>query len=511
MLKKITKNTSLLSLGAGLSLFLGFIRNILIARFFGTSAILEAFIVAFRIPNLFRSIFAEGFGDSVATPILSEYQDRRQELFSIGNNLFSLLIVVLSAFTLVGIIFAKYLVMILAPGFIDDPEKFAIAVSFTRITFLYLIFMGLSVNCFSLLSALKRFFVPAITPAFLNVSFIAGIIFFNRFFSQYILVACAIGGGVLQLLLPAIALCREGFKFRLRLRHFFEDKAVRRMIRLFPPRIISSVVYQLNVMIDTILASFSQIVGEGAMAALWFANNFIHMPLALIVYPISRVAIVDFSYFHINGKHSDFKKLLVFSFQNIIFFVIPISFIYIFLSRPIIDVVLQGKAFTAYSSAITASVLFFYSFGLFFFCGIKLLVNIFYAIKDTATPAKVASLSLLINVVASLVLMFPLKAGGLALGTTIAAMVNFIVLYKLLLKKIGAVEWGNTFSQFIKVFVLSLMIMGGSRLLWDVLAFHKYVKAAIVGGSAAIAFAGLGYVLGLRQIRYIREWISKRK
>jgi putative peptidoglycan lipid II flippase len=511
MLKKVTKNTSIVSFGTGISMVLGFARDILVARFFGTSSILEAFIVSFRIPNLFRSIFGEGFSDSVATPVLSEFQEDKEKLFKTGRNLISLSIIILFVCTLLGILFAKFFVVLLAPGFLKDPYRLNMAVSFTRITFLYLLFVGLSVNSFSILYALKRFFIPAVTPAFLNISFIIGLLFLSRVFEEYILVACVLGGGVLQLLFPFWFLCREGFEFRFNVKGLFGDKALIRMLKLSGPRIISSIVYQLSVIIDTVLASFTRIVGPGALAALWYANRYVHFPLALFIHAVCRVAIVDLSFYHSQKRSEDFKKLFVFSFQNVIFFIIPISIIYMFLARPIIEVILMRGDFDVRSAAMTASVLFFYSFGLFFFCGIKLLVNIFYALKDTVTPAKVTVVSLVANVLMSVALMFPLKIGGIALGSSLAAILNFFILYRILIQKIGIIDWQDTRSHLIKVVVLSVFVALASRFLWGWLGLSRYIKAVIVGAGSLSLFLLGGYVAGLKQIHFARRWISGRK
>ena len=505
MLKKVAKNTSIVSFGTGISMFLGFVREILIAYFFGTSALLEAFIVSFRIPSLFRSIFAEGFFDSVATPVFSEYQLQKKELFKTGRNLLSLSAAAVIIFTIIGILGSKFFVLILAPGFVKDPLKFSMAVSFTRITFFYLFFICLSVNSFSILYALKKFFIPAITPVFLNISFIVGILFFSQSLRSHILVYCVLVGGFLQTLFPFLALKREGFSFKPNFRGLFKDKILVRMLKLFPPRLISSIVYQLSVMVDTVFASFSSIVGEGAIAALWFANRYIHIPLALFIISICRVVIVDLSFYHSKKKTDAFNKLFVFSFQNVVFFITPIAIIYMFLSGPIIEVVLRRGSFSAYSSGITSSVLFFYSFGLFFFCGIKLLVNSFYALKDTATPAKVTATCLVLNVILSALLMFPLKIGGVALGSSLAAMVNFFILFRIFEKRVGPIDWDDTRSQFIKVVFISLLTAIIARLLWDHIQMQKYIKAIIVASSSFSVFLIGGLFLKLKQIDYLRE------
>lgn len=509
MFKKVVKHTSILSSGTFVSRLLGFVRDVLVARAFGTTALLEAFIVAFRLPNLFRSIFAEGFGDAVATPILSEYQKDKDKLFAISNNLLSIFFVVVFIFTVLGIIFSKYLVILIAPGFINQPDKFQLAVSFARITFLYLLFIGIAINSTSILYSLKKFFIPAINPAFLNIAFILGLVFFSDVFKNYILVVCVVGGGILQVIFPLISLRKEGFRFRFNLRAALGDKIIKRMLKLFPPRIWSSITYHLSVIIDTIFSSLTHIVGEGALAAVWYANRLIQFPLALIVLPISRVAIVDLSYYHKQGNMDDFKKLLVFSFQNIIFFIVPISVIFMFLPGMLIDVIFKRGEFSLHSLEITSSVLFFYSFGLFFFCAIKLLVNTFYSLKDTLTPAKTTTLSLVINIVLSAILIFPLKIGGVALGSSLAAIFNCFILYRCLIKRIGHIDWGDTKIQFIKIIFLSLVTAAIGRLAWDSLLYNKYLNMVIVVAVASCVFVVGGYILHIKQIKYVKSLMRK--
>lgn len=508
MFKKVIKNISVLSVGTFVSLSLGFLRDILVANFFGTSAILEAFIAAFRFPNLFRSIFGEGFADSVATPVLSEQKNDKDKLFAIGNNLLSLFTVVLVVFSLLGTIFSKYLIICLVPGYLSSPDKFNMAVSFTRLTFFYLFFIGLSVNSLAILSVLKKFYAAAITPSFLNISFIVGILFFSRFFKNYILVVCVLVAGVLQLVFPLISLCREGFRFKFKFKEAFKDKEIARMFKLFVPRVGASIIYQLNVIIDTIFSSLSRIVGEGALAAIWFANRLVHFPVSLIALSIARVAIVDLAYFHKENDYKSFKDLFVFSFQNLIFFIIPIAVIYIFLSREIIDVMFRRGEFNIDSLAVTSSVLFFYAFGLFFFCAVQLLVVSFYSLKDTATPAKINLIALILNVVFSAILMYPLKIGGVALGSSLSGFLNFFILLHFLKKKIGPIDWKDTKLLLIRVLSLSLAVGIICRFLWEVVSWQRYQKTLFIGAAGLVVFILGGDMLGLKQVKYIRQVIK---
>jgi len=500
-----------LGLGTLSSRVLGFIRDMLIANFFGTTGILEAFIVSFRLPNIFRSIFAEGFSDSVATPVLSEHQGNKERMFEIGNHLLSLFTVVLFVATILGIIFAKFLVILIAPGFITESFKFNLAVSFTRITFIYLFLIGLSANIISLLYSLKKFFIPAINPVFLNISFIVGIIFFSRSNESYILVVCVVVAGLIQLIFPFIFLKREGFVLRFNFFKSLKESEVIRMLKLFIPRIWSSIVYHLSVFIDTIFSSLVSIVGQGALASVYYANRLIQFPFALIALSISRVAIVDLSSYHHRGNMDDFKKLFVFSLQNIIFFIIPLASFFLFASKDIINVIFTRGKFDIDSLNMTASVLFFYSFGLFFFCGIKLLVNSFYALKETTLPAKTATISLVINIILSAILMFPLKIGGVALGSSLAAAFNFGLLYYWLRKRIGKIDFQDTKTQFLKTLFLSVVIGITARILLDSLTLNKYINMLIVVISLLGIFITGGYILGIKQVNYLKKWALERK
>ena len=497
--------------GTLVSRILGFIRDILMAKFFGTSDVFEAFLVSFRLPNIFRSIFAEGFTDSVATPVLSEYHSEKEKIFETGQHLICIFSIILAIFTIIGIVFSRQLVMLTAPGYISNLYKFNLAVSFTRITFFYLLLIGLSSVMISLLYSLKKFIVPAYNPVFLNVTFIPGILFFNGYFKNYILVICVIVAGILEFLFPLFALKGEGFHFQFKIKEAIADPVLKRMFKLFLPRIWSSIVYQLNVFVDTIYASFSQITGVGALAAINYSTRLIQLPFALIVLSITPVVVVDFSKYHKDGNMEDFKKLLVFSLQNIIFFVVPIMIMFLFLPQAIVDVLFKRGEFDASSLQITSSAFFYYSFGIIFMCVNRLLVTSFYALKDTRIPAKTATVGLIMNIILNTILMFPLKVGGLALATSISSVATFILLYRYLIKRIGKIQWADTKEQAIKVFLISILMAVISSLLWSNMPYNKYIKGLTIVVASTTMFISLGLIFKLKQLHYVKRWIFERK
>lgn len=514
MYKKVIKNSTVVGLGTLISRFLGFIRDILIARFFGTGGLLEAFLVAFRIPNVLRSLFGEGFSDAVATPVLSEHRKDKNELFKISNHLFLIMALVLALLCVFGILFSKYLVIVAAPGFVKDAAKFSMAVSFTKVTFLYLFLIGLSSAMKSTLFALKKFFVPAFSPCLLNISFIAGILLFRLVFENNILVFCVIAAGVLELIVSFSALKTQGFKLSVNLKEAVKNSAVKRMFKLFLPRVWSAAVYHINVFIDTIFSSLYWIVGQGALAAVYYANRIIQFPLALVALSISRVMVVDLSSFYKDDNMDDFKRLFLFSLKNMIFFIVPITIIFLLSAKNVIAVIFMSGKFDSYSLSLTATSFYFYSFGLLFFCGIKVLVHAFYALKDTFTPAKIATLSLVINaglnalfVYTDVLPIFPLKVGGIAFASSVAAGVNFFLLYKALVNRVGKITWQGFFIYLLKLVIIGLCTGYIFNGILD-LNFNRYLKllSALLAGT--FSFFSLGFVFKLQQVEKIISWIK---
>ncbi|OPX29072.1 MAG: murein biosynthesis integral membrane protein MurJ [Candidatus Omnitrophica bacterium 4484_171] len=511
MFKKLTKNTTILGLGTLFSRILGLLRDVLIAKYFGTSGILEVFIVAFRAPNLLRSIFGEGFSDSVAVPALSVYSRDKKKLFKISNNLIIIFTLILAVVTLLGIVLSRYIVTLIAPGFISNASKFGIAVSFMKITFPYIFFIGLASNFTAILYAVKRFIGPAIIPSLLNISFILGMLFFRPFMGDFILAGCVIAGGILQFIFSYLFLYRSGFRMHFGVKEAFSDKEVLSMLRRAIPRIWSSIVYQLNVFIDTIFSSLSWIVGTGAMAAIYYSNRIVQFPLALIALSVSRAAIVDFSRFSNDGNTKDFKKLFVFSFQNIMFFIVPVSIVFIFIPQEILRLLFLRGEFDTYSLMVTSSTLFFYSFGLLFFCGIKLLVNTFYALKDTVTPARISTISLIINAALSALLMFPFKAGGIALASSIAAAFNFFLLLRMLTKRIGPIDYNSISKEIFKLVAIGVLLGVVAKIIFIAVPCSIFIQFIAASAADFMLLVILGRIMKLRQAEVLAGWLKTLK
>ncbi len=434
----ILKSTSILSVGTLISRILGFFRDVLLAQILGTGLRADVFFVAFKIPNLFRDIVGEGAVNSALVPVLTEHleKEKRQNFWQFVSIILTVGLMVLSLLTIFGIVFAPILVRLIAPGFMGDSFKLDFAIRLTRLMFPYLIFIGMTAYSMGILYTFRSFTVPAFSPCLLNIAVIISALISSKVMDEPVF-GLAIGvliGGVLQLIVQVPALLKIGMRFQnpKTLRH----PGVIQIGKLLGPRMFGSGVYQLTVLMDTFCASLTMIVGAGGISAIYFANRLIQFPLGIFGVSMASAALPDLSRLAHKNDLIAFKKAVNFLLRNVVLIMGPFAIILCAFSKLIIRLLFQRGSFDAYSTYITASTLSFYAIGLISFSGIKILVTAFYALQDTKTPVKVAAFSLVINAILNFILMFPLKISGIALASSIAATINFIILLCLLKKKL---------------------------------------------------------------------------
>ncbi|MFC1644348.1 murein biosynthesis integral membrane protein MurJ, partial [Candidatus Omnitrophota bacterium] len=457
--RKLIESTGIIGFATTASRILGFLRDILFARFFGTGIFAQAFVVAFRLPNMLRDMVGEGATDAAIVPILTEYSHTRtrQEYWEVARIILNLMLTVLLALSVLGVIFAPVLVRVIAPGFLRSPEKFAMTVSLTRMVFPYILLLGIVAYSKGVLNSFHYFTTPAFAPVVLNVTMILALLVLCPVIGIKGLVVGVIIGGILEVLLQIRPLRQKGFRFQkgFRLVH----PIAKRIGRLLLPRALGTAVYQLSVLIDTVLASLAWVVGAGGVAALYYSNRLVQLPLAIFGISLATAALPKMSKEVASNDMVKLKDTVSFSLKAVFTIMIPAAVGLMILAEPIVRILFQRGEFTAYSTAITMSALFFYSFGLFAYAGIKILVSTYYSMGDTRTPVKTASVSLVVNLVLNLILMWPLKVGGLALATSIAATTNFVILYVMLTRRIGDIGTRAILSSFVRICVASV-IMG---------------------------------------------------
>lgn len=501
--KHIIKSAGIIGFATVISRVLGFVRDVIIAKFFGTAKYAEAFVVAFRIPNMLRDLVGEGAANAAFVPVLSEYADKKKEEFwELANVVLNLLLIVFSVITIAGVMASSLIVKLIAPGFLVDPEKFAITVRLTRLMFPYIFLIGLTAYTMGVLNSLKHFSMPAFGPCLLNIAIIVCAIIWGE--SVIGLASGVLIGGVLQLAIQIPVLYKKGFKFSFT-RKLNHPQASKIGILLLP-RILGSCVYQVNLFINTILASLSGIVGLGGVAALYYANRIFQFPLAIFGIAVAQAALPTMSREALETDFNKLKKTLSFSLRVINFISIPASIGLIALAIPITKALFERGKFDHYSTLITANALMFYSIGLFSYAGIKVLVSCFYSLKDTLTPVKIASLAFILNIILNFTLMFPLKIGGLALAASISGIFNFLALFFILRKKIGYLDGRRILSSFLKVIIAGMVM----AFVIYICAFKINLNLFIVIPIAIITYCLAAFILDVKEIREFLSWILKK-
>jgi putative peptidoglycan lipid II flippase len=500
--QKIAKAASTIGIGTLLSRILGFVRDMVIAQFFGAGMAADAFFVAFRIPNLWRRLVGEGSLTISFIPVYTEYLSQRseEETREVTHIAFTIAGVVLLFLTLLGIFFSPILIRVIAPGFTTIPEKFQLTVTLNQIIFPYLFFMGLFALCMGILNSLRHFFAPAIAPIFLNISIILSVLLLSRFFEKPV-TALAVGvlaGGIVQFLFQIPFLMKRGITFRFNFN--FRHPAISRIGSLMVPGLIGTAVYQLNVFIDTIFASF---LPSGSVSYLFFADRLMEFPLGIFAIAIGMASLPSLSALVSQGRLEELKETLSFTFRLVSFISIPAMVGLISLKTPIIHLLFQRGHFDSTATVMTARALFCYSVGLWAIAGARTIVPAFYSLQDTWTPLKIALICLVANVVLNSILIFPLKHAGLALATSLSSILNLTLLYRKLHPRLGGMDIKKNTKSLLQIFLCSLL-MGLSAYLicsmgdWSA-AGHTAEKIMILGVGMTV---GIGvYLFGSYWLR----------
>ncbi|MCK5594984.1 murein biosynthesis integral membrane protein MurJ [bacterium] len=519
-LTSLTKSAGKVGIATIISRIFGYIRDILLASLFGTSMFADVFFVAFRIPNTLRHLIGENAVNGAFIPVMSDYLQKHEEkeawnmAASIGLSLICILVV----FVGIGIIFAPFIMKIAAPGFAYTPGKIELAAKLLRIMFPYILFMGTAILVMSMLNCFKIFFIPALAPSILNICMITALIWFcHRMQEPVIGLAIAVViGGIGQLAIQLPVLIKKGGRFFKDLKPRFNHPAAKTIGKLLIPIIIGSGVYHINILVDTLLASFSNIVGEGAVSALYFANRLIQLPLAVFGIGLGTVILPYMAGFASENNINKLRQTLSFSIRMIIFVTIPLSVLFMILRFQIIQLLFGWGNFQLDSIKATSFGLLCYSFGLVAYSTNQIMRRAFYAVKDTKTPLKIACLSMAINIMLNLALMWPLKLGGLALATSISAACSMAALFILFDKKIGRIDWAGIRDTLYRLLPASAVtaITCWLTLRWVIciegnLLTMRLIQLFVPAFAGIISFLIVSYFLKLKELRHLFTLIGK--
>lgn len=488
----MAKAAGIVGISTMASRIFGFIRDMVVAAFFGANLATDAFFVAFRIPNLLRRLIGEGSLTVSFVPVFTEYLQKKskEEALELANVAFTLLSIILVIISLLGVLLSPLIVTLIAPGFLKNPDQFALAVFLNRLMFPYIFFMSLVALAMGILNSFRHFAAPALSPVVLNISLIIAALALRDFFAEPV-VALAIGvmvGGILQLAMQWPFLVKFGWKikFRFNLHH----PGIRQVAALMLPAAFGAAIYQINVFVGTILAS---LLPSGSVSYLYFADRVMELPLGVFAIAIGTAALPSLSAHASQGNIDQLKTTMSFSLRLMLFVTVPAMAGLMALNLPIISVLFQRGAFDVRSAVLTAQALFCYALGLWAFSVIRVIVAAFYSLQDARWPMKAAVITLIVNVAASIALMFPLQHNGLALANSLASVINVIILSVVLKKKIGTFLDRSFYISLIKIIVSSVAMWGAVLLFdffvpWNTNAPFKarlgYLAAAVVIGIA---------------------------
>ncbi|MGB5438144.1 MAG: murein biosynthesis integral membrane protein MurJ [Gammaproteobacteria bacterium] len=442
MTRKLLKNSAIVGGMTLLSRVLGLARDVVLARFFGADAHMDAFFVAFKIPNFLRRLFAEGAFSQAFIPVLSEYkaQQTRESIEQLVNRVAGTLLGILSLITVVGVLASPLLVILFAPGFLyRDPAQFELTALMLRMTFPYILFISLVAFIAGILNTWGRFAAASFVPVWLNVVLIGAAVLVAPQLEQPVL---ALAGGVflaglVQLLFLLPSLKRVGLFPRPEWKP--GDAGVRRIMKLMLPGIIGSSVAQINLLFDTLIASF---LIAGSVSWLYYADRLVEFPLGVFAIALSTVILPSLSRSHATASDEEFSQTLDWGLRWVMLIGIPSTVGLLLMARPMIATLFHYGDFSTNDVDMAGLSLMAYAFGLPGFMLIKVLAPAFYSRKDTRTPVRIAVIALVTNMTLNLVFVVPMVMleisgphAGLALATSIAAWVNASLLFATLYRK----------------------------------------------------------------------------
>jgi putative peptidoglycan lipid II flippase len=489
--KSVARSAGIVSLAVMASRMLGLIREIIFAYLFGASKSFatDAFVIAFRIPNLLRDLFAEGALSSAFVTVFSDYLVTKNEkaAFRLSSLLTTALIVVLGTLVILGIIFAPNVVELFAPGFRDDPAKFELTIFLTRIMMPFILLVALAAQAMGVLNARDRFAIPALASSFFNLGSILGGVFFaglltDPTFSHPFLavrenpasgiIGMAYGvliGGFLQYAVQWPSLFRAGFRYRPVLS--LADPGLRRVFGLMGPAVIGAAAVQVNVLVNSNFAT--TIPGNGPVSWLNYSFRLMQFPIGVFGVAISTATLPAISKSAALKDIDEFRHTLASSIRLAFLLTIPSAVGLAVLGRPIIAMIYQRGGFGPIDTQHTAAALAFYAIGLAGYSEIKILAPAFYALNDARTPMTISLFMMAANFILNWVLVGILQERGLALSTSSVALLNFALLYLIMRRRIGGIEGGRTARTVGKIIVAS-----------TAMAIVCWFVARIVGASA---------------------------
>lgn len=489
------------------SRLLGLLRDVVIGAQFGTSGNYDAYVAAFRIPDIIYTLIAGGILVSAFVPTFTDYlaKDDRTGAWQLASAVINLVVIVLVVAALVAAVLAEPIVRyLLAPGF--KPEAQALTVHLMRLLLIPPIIFSVSGVVMGVLYAHQSFWLPGLAPSMYNLGIIFGALVLAPLFDVYGLAIGALVGALLHLLVQVPGLRRVGAQYSTRLA--VRDPGVREVMRLMLPRMFGVAVVQLNFLVETSLAS---LLASGAVSALNYAWRVMLLPQGVVAQSVATAAFPTFADQYARGQLSQLRSALAATVRTILFIAIPAAVGLLVLSTPSVQLLFERGRFTETSTELVAAALGAYALGLIGHSGVEILVRAFYALHDTRTPVLLGVLSLAINLIMSLSLIHALGVTGLALANTTAALIEMMLLIIVIRRRLGGLDDRRVAISALKTIIASV-VMGLT--VWGFLNFAANAGAIIRAIGGMIFGMGIYFVAALilrvEELNNAIRWLTRR-
>ena len=502
----VARSAAIMGIATFLSRIAGLIREQTFAYLFGAGKWTDAFNVAFKIPNLLRDLFAEGAMSAAFVPTFNSIlqKEGEEKAFRLTNLTFCAILIIVGSLTALGMILSPYIVQILAPQFINDPEKFNVTVTMTRIMFPFLLVISWAAISMGMLNSLGEFFIPSVAPVFLNLSMIL-----SGWLICPLAVKCnmpsitgmAIGamlGGILQFAVQLPSLIRKGWRFFWCLD--FKDPGIKKIGKLMIPGTVGLAATQINVAVNTILAT-SQ--GDGAVSWISYAFRIMQLPIGIFGVAVAQATLPVISRQAASGDRDAMAGTLASSIRLSAFINLWACFACVALAEPVIRIIYQHGRFGIDDTLATTAVLRAYSLGLVFYALIKILGPAFYALDDTKVPVKASIISIIVSIILSLSLIKPFGYISLPFSSSMAAIVNAGFLFFVLQKRVGGFGKYSLISGLIKI-LISTALSGVATYYSYVYSvgyiasmLPKYAAGTFINSSVAMCAGGIAGLIAL--------------
>jgi putative peptidoglycan lipid II flippase len=466
--RSVARNAGVVSLAVMGSRVLGLVRDQVFAIFFGAGLHYDAFLAAFRIPNLLRDLFAEGALSAAFVTTFTQVLATKghDEAIRLSNRVASLIILVITAIAVIGWWYAPAIVRILAPGFYDVPGKAELTITLTRIMIPFLLFVALAAQAMGILNALGRFGIPAFASAFFNVGSIVGGLLLGFVVGPALGLSAIEGmaygtllGGFLQFAVQWPSLLRVGFSYRPMIS--LSDPGVRQIFRLMGPAILGTAAVQINVLVNTNFASAivdpaTGAIANGPVSWLSYAFRFMQFPIGVFGVAIATAALPPLSRSSAQADYPEFRKTLAHALALVFLLCIPSAVGLAVLGRPIVALIFEHGRFTAFDTVQTGDALAAYAIGLAGYAALKVLSPAFYALGDARTPMLISLVSIAVNYVMNSLLVGSFGHVGLAFSTSTVALINFLLLALFMRRRVGPLEGSGLGSKLLKIVAASI-------------------------------------------------------